>query len=146
MRVPAAETIRTVVETIIDGYWALDSGCGDGRAMQTPLAKRRSGHRRMAQAAAYGDLHRSPNTSAKQTRWSALVEYADHQFSFAVTCAQLGPRACDADDGRSAGHRRRGSGRAAWGREGGCELLAGADREFLVGVGEVSFDGPGGDE
>jgi hypothetical protein len=33
-----------------------------------------------------------------------------------------------------------------WGREGGWELLAGGDREFLVGVGEVPFDGPGGDE
>src|SRR6266496_3800140 len=32
------------------------------------------------------------------------------------------------------------------GGESGGELLAGGDREFLVDVGEVPFDGPGGDE
>src|SRR5450755_935948 len=46
----------------------------------------------------------------------------------------------------SAGCWGGGSGRAAGGREGGWELLAGGDRELLVGVGEVPFDGPGGDE
>jgi hypothetical protein len=35
---------------------------------------------------------------------------------------------------------------AVGGREGGGELLAGGDGEFLVGVGEVPFDGAGGDE
>src|SRR5260370_2186389 len=86
-----------------------------------------------------------PITSAEQTRWSAQVGYADHPFSCAVSCAQLAQRACNGDDGRSAGCRGGGSGRAAGGREGGWELLAGGDREVLVGVGEVPFDGPGGD-
>ncbi len=47
------------------------------------------------------------------------VGYADHPFSCAVSCAQLAQRACDGDDGRSAGCRGGGSGRAAGGREGG---------------------------
>ena len=40
----------------------------------------------------------------------------------------------------------RGGGLAAVGGEGGGELFAGGDGEFVVGVGEVPFDGPGGDE
>jgi hypothetical protein len=38
----------------------------------------------------------SPISRAKQTRWSAQVEYADHPFSCAISCAQLTQRAVGA--------------------------------------------------
>ena len=58
----------------------------------------------------------------------------------------LGPALCAGVDGCSVGRWRGSRLVNVAGGEGGGELLAGGDGELLVGVGEVPFDGSGGDE
>jgi len=107
---------RTRLEPLLPS-WSASTAASNGMQPASSTTSCRQRSRRI-----------TPITSAKQTRWRAWAEYADHPFSCAVSCAQLAPRACDGDYERSAGCCGEGSGRAA----GGARAAGSCWREVIA--------------